>query len=175
MRHMVRRLLATYASANGNQIALGSSWYGAARKVVCELAARYNAQPDAVAGIIAALSPRVTWRRNIRLASDVLGNCYQRGAFKANLTKAMRIDSGERPLDVLRGDKVRAFYLALMGDESSVVVDVWMLRAVKHVKGITSKTYGVIAAAIREAASVVGATAASFQAIVWTVVRGSAT
>ena len=168
-----KRLIAYYERATTDERLAGESWYTEARTVARMLSRRHAVTSNVAAGVIASLSPRVTWRQNIKLADAVLGLTYERGALGANLQKARRIANGERPLDVLRGPKVRAFYRALTGDESSGVIDVWMQRAMR-VTRLSVRAYEACVRALQRAAKAVGTTVARLQAIVWTVVRGSA-
>jgi hypothetical protein len=94
----------------------------------------------------------------------------------SSVDKAERIRDGERPLSVLRGPKTRAFYRAMTGDTSAGVVDVWMVRAMglDPKKSLTPSQYAVCDEALQAAAAEVGLPTTTFQAIVWTVVRGGA-
>ncbi len=172
MNRAVRKLIAHYERATADEHLAGESWYAQARSVARQLSRQHAVSPAVAAGVIAALSPRVTWKQNIRLADAVLGLTYERGAFGHNLNKARRISNGERPLDVLRGPKTRAFYRALTGDESSGVIDIWMTRAM-GIRSLTNKAYAAAVRALQRAATAVGTTVAKFQAVVWVTIRGA--
>lgn len=77
---------------------------------------------------LAALSPRLSIRANFRALRqlETLGDTTL--AFPANVHKARRILSGEAPLTVLGGAKVRAFYRSLMLVPGAVCVDNHMLQ-----------------------------------------------
>jgi hypothetical protein len=168
------RLLAHYLAAQPHELSAGDGWYAGARRTVRALAREFGVTERCAAGVIAALSPRVKWEQNVRLACDALANRPRIiGSLRANEAKALRIRSGEAPLVVLRGPKVRAFYRALIGDESSGVIDVWMARAMR-LRRLTERTYLRAVEAMRRVAAYVGTTVARLQATVWTVVRGSA-
>jgi len=173
IHHMSKRLLATYEGSSDADKAAGSAWYSVGKDACRDLSQRYQVSLECAAGVVAALSPRVTWRQNLKLANAVLSNSYERGAFKANLDKAFHIAYGASPEDILRGDKVRAFYFALIGRDT-VVVDVWMLRAVKFARSVTKRAYRAIVEAIQRAAKAVNVAASAFQAIIWVTIRGSA-
>lgn len=167
--------------------ALNGGWYRESRRTARAMARRYGVSLKTTAGIIAALSPRTHWADNVRGAERVL---YRRNlpdvlrelapivpGFGANVRKAERIAEGEDPLVVLGGDKVRAFYRAILGDPDAVVIDVWMIRAAGEdpkVYKATGRAYALMAEALRIAADEAGASPADFQAIVWTHVRGGA-
>ena len=128
------------------------------------------------AGVIAALSPRLGWTYNVLAADLVLGQAeHVPGVFRASLAKARRIAEGARPTAVLSGPKVRAFYRALMGDESAAVVDVWTARAAGlDGSQLTPKQYDAVARALRMGADEVGTTTSRLQAVAWVAVRGRA-
>jgi hypothetical protein len=173
--HDVRTLLRHYRRATADDRAAGARWYREARGAAVAIAADSGVSVDVAAGTIAALSPRMRWDANVRAAAAACaGRPY--GALGNSKRAAARIIAGEPPADVLAGAKVSAFYRAIMGDDGAAVVDVWMARAVGDdaAAGIRPKRYREIAAAIARAASVVGVSAAAFQATVWVVVRGSA-
>ncbi len=154
--------------------ALNGRWYRESRRVSRALARKHGVTLSVAAGTIAALSPRVQWKANVRGADALLGGApdTEVAGFDANKAKARRIMGGERPLDVLGGDKVRAFYRAIMGDENAAVIDVWMWRAIGVAPG--GMRYADAEAALREAAAAAGVAVADFQAVVWSKVRGGA-
>jgi hypothetical protein len=167
---MVVNLLDHYESSEGD----GLTWYRESKRYARELSRTYGGGVGRAAGIIAALSPQVQWSVNKRLAEQVMRTgSTEEGCIEANAMKAYRIWMGERPLRVLGGPKVRAFYRAMMGDEDAAVIDTWMLQAVQWPRqGCSAKQYDRVAAALREAAARVEVPTASFQAVVWTHVRG---
>ncbi len=168
-----RALVAHYRDADEDTEQLGREWYKAARKVARDIARTNDVTLSQAAGVLAAVSPRMRWHSNIDIARTLCEGKAVQGVFGNNLRKAERILAGERPLDVLGGDKVRAFYRAIMGDAQAVVLDVWMMRAAGWTKAtLTSKEYESLAAALLAAASREGVDPANFQAVVWTHVRG---
>lgn len=172
---IVRRLVRTYGQASILGENGGTAWYRESQATAAAIARETGVSVEVAAGVIAALSPRMQWRANVRAATDACaGRSY--GALGTSKRAAARIIAGEHPLDVLQGPKVRAFYSAIMGDEDAAVVDVWMLRAMGEdaSKSPTRKRYAELADAIATAASIVGIGTATFQAIVWAHVRGAA-
>lgn len=178
VKTMVRRLLHHYKLASHEVRVDGTDWYPLARRIVERMAIEYDYPATTVAGVIAALSPRLQWAPNLRAARAVLRGEVPRGVFSASLRKAQAIaDRGTLPypLDVLGGPKVRAFFLALMGRDDVAVVDTWVLRAVGYdTDKLTPKAYDAISQALRIAAAEVGITTARLQAIAWVAVRGRA-
>jgi hypothetical protein len=153
-RPLTRNITATFREATDGDRAIGHGWYARARDLAEKLATQYTAgngyyseaEIQAAAGVIAALSPRLAWRKNVEYAelaymvhADVvkhplMGNtgdiaeAYFTGmipTLNANARKAWRILNGESPEDVLGGPKVRAFYFTIVNptDPRAVVVD----------------------------------------------------
>lgn len=173
--HIVKRLLAHWRAADKATREAGAKWYADARAMCATLARDHGVTLEQACGVVAALSPRIHWVRNVEVARQCLARVPVRGVFRVNLAKAEAIRDGAKPLDVLSGPKVRAFYRALVGDESGAVIDVWMLRAAGWKRSLTSKAYDLVASALVQAARKARTTVARFQAAVWTQVRGRAT
>ena len=174
---MLLRLLAHYEDAEGSTLDDGAEWYALARREARRLSRAYDVTLRQAAGIIAALSPQVQWRVNLRLAEQVCRDGDVDGAcLKASADKAWRIRNGEAPLAVLGGPKVRAFYRALMGDPEAAVLDTWMFQALDWPDGGTrsGRQYERAEGALREAARLVSLPVSELQAIVWCHVRGAA-
>lgn len=151
--------------------ALNGQWYRASKRVARRLARKHGVPLRTAAGVLAALSPRVRWSTNVAAADKLLGGAPNEevAGYNTNVEKARRIAKGEEPDDVLGGDKVRAFYSAIMGDDDAAVVDVWMWRAIGCAPG--GMSYNDAAAALRDAAAQAGLGVADFQAVVWTHMR----
>lgn len=171
-RTLERRMLRHYSAADPNNG--GRSWYRESRSAARRIAREHHVTLSTAAGVIAAYSPRQQWKTNVRMAEEACRTGSATAGLPLSKAHAQRILDGERPLDVLNGPKVRAFYRAIMGDESAAVVDVWMLRAMGLDPTLGTKDYDHLATAVERAASKAGLTTATFQAIVWTHVRGKA-
>jgi len=152
--------------------AVGRAWYKQAGATCRALATAHRVTRATAAGVLAALSPRLTWTTNLRAAGELLAGRTPSGVFRASLAKARAILAGGRPVAVLRGPKVRAFYRALMGDEGATVVDVWLARAAGANPPANSKAYAVLAEGVQLAATAVRVRPAHFQATVWVAIRG---
>lgn len=175
VRQFARRLLAVWRAATRREKTAGARWYAEATRTAKTLARRYGVSHATAAGVMAAISPRLTWKYNVKAAEMILATASRvPGVFRASLVKALRILSGERPLQVLSGPKVRAFYRVLMGDESHAVVDVWMARAVGVKPEHVTRQYDEISQAIELAAQSARTTVARMQATAWVQVRGRA-
>jgi hypothetical protein len=176
IRRLAARLVALWRAADRATRTAGAGWYRNARRIAREMARRHGVSLATAAGVIAALSPRLMWVRNVLVADMV---CAQElrvpGVFAASLAKARAIRAGAKPTLVLRGPKVRAFYRALMGDEQATVVDVWTARAA-GLRGdaLTDKQYADVSAALHLGAKEVRTTASRLQAVAWVAIRGRA-
>jgi hypothetical protein len=171
---MVRRLVAAWSGSDRTGRAQGRAWYPEARRTVRAMATTHGTSPATAAGVVAALSPRLMWAVNVRAAETVLAGSTPRGVFRTSLGKAMRIRRGARPLSVLSGPKVRAFYRALTGDDGAAVVDVWVARVVGWTRELKERAYGTVARALEQAAALLGLRVTDLQATAWVAVRGRA-
>jgi len=161
-------------------VSQGVTWYNRARAHAALL------DPNNVsraAGVLAALSPLNSWPQNMRLASEIYAGKKRIGYMKNGTKKAVRIFEGEEPLNVLGGNKVRSFYLNIVGDESihtvtvdRHAVDIACGRACNdkvrsHWAG--GKRYWIVADMYLRAAQIINAefdtefTGAQIQAITW--------
>lgn len=174
MYRIANRLLKHWRAATPAERSQGKAWYTYARSVARKLARAFKVTLARAAGVLAALSPRVHWVHNVALARANLAGHEPKG-LRDNWYKASRITNGERPLKVLSGPKVRAFYRAIMGDETAVVVDTWMVEAAGWTASLTPRAYELIARATTHAAEVARTTPTRLQAGVWVTVRGRAT
>ena len=161
---------ALYARATPPEVRTGLAWYPEARLEVKRMSETYGPTRRCVAGVIAALSQRMQWDLNLYKAEVLLASGHVAGLPGA-IARARAILGGSAPAHVLRGPKTNAFYRALAGDDTAVVLDVHMLRAVDRV-GVTPLQYGVLADALQRAAKSAGVSPAPFQAVCWVVQRG---
>lgn len=116
-----QNIIATLMEATEVEIEAGKRWYLDANELSWTLQG-----PGGVAmaaGVIAALSPKMPWGRNKELAVRAFADGHASGTLGHSVRCANRILGGEDPLDVLKGDKVRNFYLSIMGGTHSVTID----------------------------------------------------
>jgi len=172
-------LRALYNRATDEQMDEGLAWYDAAFVTVTGIATLAGVTIDAAAAVVAAISPRQTWSRNVKIALSICQypNGVDHAVFAINLEKSRRILAGEEPLKVLGGNKVRAFYANLLGQYDDVTVDGWIWRGATngdYNHRITDNQYALISRCIRELAAEAGdITPAQYQAVVWCVLRGN--
>lgn len=172
----VENIIATARRATAAEIESGVTWYNQANEIAAEIAPNL----EAGAGVIAALSPRMPWDRNVSLARQAFINGVASGSLGSNVRKANSIIEGQNPENVLGGDKVRSFYANIVnpfGDDVTIdrhAFDIAMgystndkARSVLSRKGV----YEQLANMYREAGSILGLTGAQVQAITWVVWR----
>lgn len=107
-----RHILAVYRNATANNLRSGLSWY-----MDAHLFARIldPANIDRAAGVIAAMSPMMSWETNKKAAERAYHYKSADGlGLSRNVAKANQILGGADPLDVLGGNKVRAFFATIV-------------------------------------------------------------
>lgn len=114
-----RNVTKAFRLATPADIADGMSWYDYAR----DFASSLDSNVERAAGIIAALSPNQAWPTNKKMAMEFY-NGRRNVHTGDNVRKAERILSGETPLDILGGAKVRAFYTNIMGMDTHEAVTI---------------------------------------------------
>ncbi len=116
------RIIDTYRRATPDQVARGHAWYSAAHDFALELD---PSNLERAAGVIAALSPRLSWELNMRQAKRAYLLGEATGGLGNSCRSATRILNGEHWTEVLRGPKVRAFAASIIDphDSGAVVID----------------------------------------------------
>lgn len=102
---MKKNILAVLDTATPEQLDNGMSWYARARDIAGEFPSMVHG-----AGIIAALSPMLSWDRNIVLARQAFEKGIASGCLGSSCAKANLILQGHDPRTVLGGDKVKSFW-----------------------------------------------------------------
>jgi hypothetical protein len=185
----VSRILAVWAQADDAAREAGAQWYGA--EAVAVLAALVTAAEDAgrstftrehAAAVVAHLSPRTTWARNVAGAMALVTGGERAalavGCMSANVGRAVSAMDANDALSTLKGPKTAAFARNLLGDRDAVTVDVWAARiafgdSVGDPEKALGRTgvYAAVAHAYRVAAASVGVTPETMQATTWVVAR----
>lgn len=174
---IVKNILAVYGLATDSERKHGADWYRDAHAIAVDIA-----EGDAWrgAGVIAALSPRVKWHINVRYARRAFETGIVTGHTKAMCAQAQRILDGEAALDVLKGDKVRAFCAAIAtaGESNIATIDRHALEIAlgkvysdKERPTIGKKLYREMSAAYAGAAKSAGISVNAMQATTWVVWR----
>ena len=176
LRATVARILRTFDRATAADIERGARWYADAEIIAATLAPRFGSL-DAAAAVIAHLSPRTTWARNIAGAVDLSNGIEPTYCIAANRKRAHKAMLSADPLGTLRGPKTRRFALNILGDREAVTVDVWAARVALGRKVdaelVLSRAgvYEAIEHAYQVAARRRGVDATTMQATTWIVAR----
>jgi len=129
-RSNIDNIKAVYQLATLTEQQDGITWYPAAKAIAANLAERYGIPAAQAVGVIAALSPRNRWERNVQDADSLISAYVAGGAeqarltkvctFSANKAKAIKIlESGletiPSALEILSGPKLREFTSCIAG------------------------------------------------------------
>lgn len=172
---IVRRILATFDRATPADVESGARWYDEAGDLASDLAP-YVDTVEKAACLIAALSPRTSWSRNVAGAVDMAHGRIPTGCIGTNVDRAQRVLDAD-PMDVYaalgNGPKVAAFARNIAGDRESVTVDVWACRVADLDETLLARkgAYDAVAHAYRLAARRRGVDPATMQATTWVVAR----
>ena len=129
LRNRVVNILAVFDAASPSELEEGMGWYATAHTFAVGLTELAHITTEQACGIIAALSPQVSWDRNQVIARQVVLTDTCAGQTGINVEKAVRIKYGnapwKEPLDILGGPKVRSFYrnIAFPDIETTVTID----------------------------------------------------
>lgn len=174
-RHMRDRLLRTFATASGDVLEAGGLWYPNAEDVIADLSREFAIGRPRIAAVVAVLSPRQRWRKNVEAARYALeGEAWRGAGYGVNRDKAAAIISGAPIEQIVGGDKVTSFWANLIGSRTAVTIDVWAQRAALgyyHRHQPKRDRYRRLVEAYRAAAKVAGVPPREFQAIVWLATR----
>ena len=174
---MARTIVALVKSATADERSDGIRWYTEAQSVARNLAIEADISHERAAGILAALSPRVHWKRNVDAAWSLVrtGTC---ATLTRSREQALAILHGGQPMDILGGPKTRAFCTAIAtgGNNGVPVVDTWAVRAATRGKydDVARSRYADVAQAYEVAARRLYMRGHDVQAIAWVVTRGKA-
>ena len=180
-----KNILAVFQLANAKDLTDGKNWYSDARQICVTLSHRYDISFYAAAGIVAALSPRNRWSRNIQDAENMIAAGKEAAAeikvctFAANKAKALKIlalenATAEQVLKILSGPKLSEFFSCIAGINDEVCIDghayaIWAGERITlaNVPSIGVKLRREIKAAYREAAKHANIAPHEMQAITW--------
>ena len=188
-----RNIVAMFTQATTLEVERGCNWYPEAHQVAYKLGKRYNLYTDQVVGVIAALSPRNKWERNIQDAESIL-KAWTHGleedvlavkcaTFNNNKRKALDVLLGnhESIHHALNGLKMIEFFNCIaQPDVDDVCIDghaysIWMgvRLPLKDVPAISPKLRGQIKSDYQDAKAFINAElgekylTSQIQAITW--------
>jgi hypothetical protein len=177
VRKVTANILSVWNTANETNREDGAQWYPTAYQICTSMAFDYGYELDQVVAVMAHLSPRCSWEKNIEKTGAVLAGHSPIGTLGSSMTNALRaLTGGVEPLGTLRGPKVKAFAANILGDPEPVTIDVWATRVAGLDSDRISKSqYEAIAHCYRLAARRVGVTPPTMQATTWIVARNGRT
>ena len=190
-----QNILSVYNLASVTDKQQGQSWYADAYDFTLQLSGQYNIGRLVVCGVVAALSPRNRWERNMQDAESMV-KAYAAGAtfddlmnikvctFKNNKIKAAKIltldlvDRRDTKIEeILSGPKMIEFYHCIQCLDD-VCIDghaysIWMGDRITlaNVPSIGVKLRRTIKADYREAAKILGVDPYIVQAVTWVTWR----
>lgn len=130
------KIVAAFRKASDEQQVEGRDWYVNAHAVAASLC---PTDPRQAAGVMAALSPRTSWPRNLELAARAYAEGFASGSLSRSCAAADAILGGTDPLVVLNGPKVRSFFTLIADptDATTVCVDRHAIDVAvgKHMEG----------------------------------------
>ena len=185
-----QNIIAVYNLATATDKINGADWYDRALTFANALSAVYSIEVTTIVGVIASLSPRNRWERNMQDAESMV-KAYANGAtyndlmqlkvctFKTGKDKAARIltdkisDRAEL-LATLKGPKLQEFFNCILGDADDVCIDghaysIWVGDRIilANVPSIGKKLRQSIKADYQLAALSLGVKPHVVQAITW--------
>lgn len=157
----------------------GVDWYPSAADVCQDIARRHGLPLEAVGGIVAALSPRTPWARNLEGAESCARGSLTGGFLSRSVNAANAIREGAPVTDILHGPKTLAFARNIIGDMGPVTVDVWAWRVAMgddaNVSLLGRKgVYDALSAAYWIVGNRYGMNGCEVQAATWCQRRGNA-
>ena len=188
-RTNIDNIKAIYQLATLTERQDGISWYPAADQIAIGLADRHEISEAQAIGVIAALSPRNRWERNVQDADALIAAYIAGGAGQAMLTKVCTFNSNKAKavrilglsratgldpvLEILSGPKLREFASCIAG-LPDVCIDghafcIWAANrtGLADVPAIGVKLRREIKADYKTAADELGLTPSACQAITW--------
>lgn len=176
MSEAERTLIALYERATPAVRRRGRSWYPETNRRLREIAENAGVPVSHAAAVFSIVSPEVQLKTAFDWTEAILRGEREGGRYPnkqaAKITAAL---ASRYPVRHVSGPKVNAFYRAIMGDSTALVLDRWAVHAVGHDRGrdIPRAVRREVEAAYRAAAAACGETVRAFQAIVWILVRES--
>jgi len=176
VRAVADRIVATFKRATPANVEAGARWYCEGEQFIDALAAQTGRSRESVATVVAHLSPRTTWKRNLFGATMLLTTGEAPTCIGTNVDRARRSLLSDDPINTLNGPKTRRFALNLLGDREAVTVDMWAAKiALGHddYEPVLTRAgaYDAIEHAYQVAARRIGVDPVTVQATTWIVAR----
>lgn len=152
-------------------------WYATAHDECAKLAEELDLEVWRVIAVVAVLSPKCPWNRNIEYARNLIlgeGVCGALGPNKVKARRILELKTKKAALKQVKGPKVRSFYSNILrrGYDTNVTVDTHMQKLIEpHLVSVQKACYRRITERIQELARIVGYAPAQVQAVLWEVQR----
>lgn len=166
-----------FDQATPAMIAQGAEWYREARDLAEEMShMKYVHSIEHAAWVIAALSPRLFWSRNVKAALHYAATGERAsGIMSRSFNKVLAFEKEYQGDfgNLAKSGKTPAFAANIAGDESAVTVDVWACRVAGIEERVLNRAgvYDAVAQCYTNVALANGVTPAQCQAITWIVQR----
>ena len=189
----VNNIKAIYSLSTIQEKIDGANLYESAHKIALNLADNYGLTLQTAAGVIAALSPRNKWTRNVIDAENLIETFVRDPesavkikvcTFNKNKEKALKILRNNQDFftdntrEILSGPKLNEFFNCILGVEDDVCIDGHAYcifngsrTSLKDVPSIGVKLRKEIKSDFRKAAAKFNISAAQMQAITWVTWR----
>lgn len=175
---IVKRIVATFDRATPADLEEGASWYPKAYGIASDLVLGHEVDStEHGAALLAALSPRTDWARNVAGAVAMAYGNEAAGCLGANVERAERVLRADEPVADLNrtgtAPKIEAFARNILGDVEVVTVDVWACRVANLDETRLSRkgAYEAVAHCYRLAARRRGVDPRTMQATTWVIAR----
>lgn len=147
-----------------------SGWYREANESIWQWSEANGHDVGKVCDVLALASPRKTVLDSVRIAKHYLAT----GQIVDVVTSVRKQWRHWEATGAINGPKCRAFAAALRGDDSALVVDTWIMAALRAPLTSTGKLWVLEAASRRFKAlsDITGLPVASCQAAVWSGIQG---
>ena len=185
-----KNIIAVYNLATVADNEAGQTWYARALTFATQLSEVYNIETTTIVGVIAALSPRNRWERNMQDAESMVKIAASGGTYEDMLSlkvctfssgkiKAAKILIGRctdrtELLEILKGPKLQEFFNCILGDSGDVCIDghaysIWVGDRITlaNVPSIGKKLRQTIKADYQQAAQSLGVKPHVVQAVTW--------
>jgi hypothetical protein len=183
-RQVVKNILYTWEQATERNREDGARWYLINQQACEEMANGTGVSLETAAAVVAHLSPRMHWSRNLIAAHQMLHDTPVTGGVMGRSIEGARraivaYQNGEDPFATLTGPKVSNFAQNLIGNTDAVTVDVWAARValpdferaeLDRAMGLAG-IYAALSECYRTAADKVGVSPSTMQATTWIVAR----
>lgn len=170
---MVKNIIDIFDQATADEYHAGIGWYHVAHEIAVDL----GLGASTGAGVIAALSPQLSWTANIAAAQNLVANDDPLPAGIGTFVgRAREIRDGADPFETLGGRKVRCFYrnILMPSRPGAVTVDRHAVAIATNVEGRILESpgcYQMVAGAYRTAARLADLLPHEMQAVTWVAYR----